>query len=377
MEMYRRSSRIAPAIPGYLALSTVLITIGCASPAPPRAPSLNLPEPVRDLTATRIANNVELHFTAPANSTDKLPLRGPTLSGQLCRQLPHQPCLPVGPRIYVPRTNSNDPHNLVTITDTLPPSLTQGPPQLLTYRIEFFSSANRSAGPSNQAFTASGPAPAPVQNLQAEGSRLGIILHWTPSPGEIVLRRDDLATPTTTKTHAAPSTVWLQTNDSNGSKSHTLDTAVLPDTPYRYLAQRRATLQLAGHSIEIRGELSNPADFTLLRIYPPPAPTGLTAAGFFAGTPPAFAVDLVWQPVNEAGLITPLAGYTVYREILNESGQSTVPRSQLNASPVLQPAFHDTTGSPSAAYRYTVTAIDTKGNQSPAASVVLQPSATP
>jgi hypothetical protein len=384
MEQYRRSSQITPAFLGYLALSAALILTSCASPGPPQAPSLKLPQPVRNLTATRIGNTVELHFTAPANSTDKLPLRGPTVSGQLCRQLPHQPCLPVSPRTSVPVANSNDSHNLVTWTDTLPPALTEGQPQLLAYRVEFFSPTNRSAGPSNQAFTASGPPPAPVQNLHAEGSRLGIILQWTPSPGEVVLRRDDLAPtkpknpePTTSKTKQAPSTVWLQTNDSKLSQARTLDTAALPDTPYRYIAQRRTTLQLANHSFELRSDLSTPVDFTLLKIFPPPSPIGLTAAGYFSGTPPAFAVDLVWQPVNEAGLITPLAGYTVYRETLDAATQSAVSRIQLNTSPILQPAFHDATANPSAAYRYTVTAVDAKGNQSPATAVVLQPSATP
>jgi hypothetical protein len=384
MDLYRRSSQTSASNARYLALSAALILTGCASPGPPHAPSLKLPQPVRDLTATRIGNTVELHFTAPSNSTDKLPLRGPALSGQLCRQLPHQPCLPGSPRISVTIPNSNDNHNLVTWTDTLPPALTQSPPQLLTYRVEFFNPSNHSAGPSNQAFTASGQAPAPVQNFQAQGSRLGIILQWTPSPGEVVLRREVLtpikpivSEPPTTKTKAAPFTVWLQTNDSNESQAHTLDTAALPDTPYQYIAQRRTTIHLANHSIELRSDLSTPVNFTLVRIYPPPSPTGLTAAGYFSGTPPAFAVDLVWQPVNEAGLITPLAGYTIFRETLNSAAQSTVSRVQLNTSPILQPAFHDATASPSATYRYIVTAIDARGNQSAATAVVLQPSTIP
>ena len=384
MDLYPRSGQNSASISRYLALSAALILTGCASPGPPHAPSLKLPQPVRDLTATRIGNTVELHFTAPSNSTDKLPLRGPTLSGQICRQLPHQPCLPVSPRTSVPISNSNDTHNLVTWTDTLPSTLTEGPPQLLTYRVEFFNPANHSAGPSNQASTASGPAPAPVENFRAEGSRLGIILQWTPSPGEVVLRRDDLApikpknpATTTSKAKTAPTTVWLQANDSNGSEAHTLDTTSLPDTPYQYVAQRRTTLQLANHSIELRSDLSTPVNFTLLKIYPPPSPIGLTAAGYFTGTPPAFAIDLVWQPVNEAGLITPLAGYRVYRETLDAATQSATSRVQLNTSPILQPALHDATANPSAAYRYTVTAIDAKGNQSPATAVVLQPSATP
>jgi len=373
MDLSRRSGRSTVLNLGYLSLSAALILSGCASPAPPQSPSLKLPQPVRDLSASRVGNTVELRFTPPANSTDKLALRGPTPSGQLCRQLPHQPCLPVGPRTSVPTPNPNDLHELATFTDTLPPTLTQGPPQLLTYRIEFFSPANRSAGPSNQAFTASGPTPSPVENLHAEGSRLGIILQWAPSPGEVILRRENLAPPAHPTAHTQP-TEWLQTNDSQDSQARTLDTAALPDTPYSYVAQRRTTLHLATHAIELRSPRSTPITYTLQRTYPPPAPAGLTAAGYFSGTPSTFAVDLIWQPITETGLITPLAGYNLYREQLSAAGEPTAPRTQLNSSPIPQPAFHDAAANPTSAYRYSVTAIDAKGNQSSAATVILQPS---
>lgn len=369
MDLHRRRSQIFSPPIGYLALSAALILTGCASPGPPHAPSLHLPQPVRDLTATRIGNTVELHFTAPANSTDKLPLRGPTLSAQLCRQLPHQPCTPTGPRLSIPAANSNDTHNLVTWTDTLPTPLTEGPPQLLAYQVEFFSPANRSAGPSNEALTASGTAPAPVANLQAQGSSQGIILQWTPSPGNVVLQRENLG-PKTPKT---PSTVWLQANDSNGQNAETLDTTALPDNPYRYVAQRRTTVQLASHPIELRSSLSPPITITLSRVYPPPSPTGLTAVGYSSGSPSVFAVDLIWQPVDEAGLITHLAGYNLYREPLNAAGQSTSKPHQMNTLPVPQPSFHDATADPAATYRYSVTAVDTKGNESPAATATLTP----
>ncbi len=379
MDSYRRSGQRTSSILGYLALSAAFTLIGCASPGPPHAPSLHLPQPVRDLTATRIGNTVELHFTAPSNSTDKLPLRAATIPGQLCRQLPHQPCLPVSPRTSVPITNSNDNHNLVTWTDILPPSLTEGQPQLLAYRVEFFSPANRSAGPSNQAFTASGPAPAPVENFHAEGSRQGIILQWTPAPGEVILRREDLA-PAKPGHPKTPSVVWLQTTDSttkSNPQDRTLDTAAFPDIPYRYSAQRRTRLQLATHAIELRSTLSNPIDYTLQRIYPPPTPTGLAAAGYSSGTPSTFAVDLIWQPITETGLITPLVGYNLYREQLSAAGAPTGPRTQLNSSPIPQPSFHDPTANPTSTYRYSVTAIDAKGNQSSATTVVLHPLNTP
>jgi hypothetical protein len=383
MELYRRNRQIASSYLGYLALSAALTLAGCASPGPPHAPSLQLPQPVRDLTAQRIGNSVELHFTAPSNSTDKLPLLGSTLTGQLCRQLPHQPCLPASPRTSIPITNSNDTHNLVTWTDTLPTSLTEGPPQLLAYRVEFFSPANRSAGPSNQAFTASSQAPAPVENLQGSGSRLGILLQWTPSPGEVVFQREDLspskpkkkkdiATPNTSK----PTLIWLQTHPPNSPQTNqTLDTSALPDTPYRYTAERRLTVHLGPQTVILRSFPSTPISFILKQIYSPPTPAGLTAAGYSSGTPSAYAIDLIWQPVNEAGLITPLAGYNLYREALGAAGQPTSNHQQMNTLPISQPAFHDPTANPATTYRYSVTAIDTQGNQSPAMTVVVPPSA--
>jgi hypothetical protein len=258
------------------------------------------------------------------------------------------------------------------LTDTLPPSLTDAPPQLLIYRVEFFSPSNHSAGPSNHAFTASGPAPTPVQNLQAEGSRLGILLHWSPSPGNVVLHRENLA-PAKSR-HSAP--IWLQTNDSN-SQFFTLDTAVLPETPYRYTAQRRTTLQLAGHTLDLRSDPSSPVTITLSRTYPPPTPTELTVASYTTEKPSTFAVDLIWQPANEPGLITPLAGYNIYRQTIDSKDEATGPRTKLNTAPILRPAFHDTTANPAATYRYSVIAIDVNGNESPAITKILPPNTTP
>jgi hypothetical protein len=402
MDLFRRSDgRTASLLFRCVALGAALAAVGCASPGPPRAPSLNLPEPVRDLAVTRIGNTVELRFTAPSRSTDKLPLRGGKIAGQLCRQLEHQPCLPVAAsKTTVAAANSNAKHNIVTWTDTLPADLLQGSPRLLAYRVEFFSAAGRSAGTSAPAFTATGPPPAPVEDLHAEGSRLGVVLGWNASaqPGDILLQRIDLAPahPKQNKTSkspsaATPSIVWLGTHgatDSASQPNRTLDTTALPDTPYRYSAQRRVTLQLGDRSIELRSALSAPVTFILREVYPPLAPTGLTAVGFFANAPSAptgassaFAVDLIWQPVDDTGLLAGLSGYNVYREPINAigepaaTGNSTAPPTRLNTAPIPLPSFHDTTANPTVRYRYSVTAIDAKGNESPAVTVLLEPSA--
>jgi hypothetical protein len=396
MDSYHRSpARMTILLLQSAAFAAIMAIFGCASPGPPRAPTLNLPEPVRDLSVIRIGNTVELHFTAPARTTDKLPIRGGTVTGQLCRQLEHQSCEPVpSTKTVIDTVGPNGTRNQATWVDTLPENLTQGAPRLLGYRVEFFSTAGRSAGPSAPAFTIAGPPPAPVDDLRAEGSRLGVVLQWSTSApaGDVVLEREDLA-PAHPKPHKnqgfsnTPSSpiVWLGThgpNDSAVPLSHTLDTTALPDTPYRYIAQRRITLQLGGHSIELRSALSAPISFTLHEVYPPPAPTGLTAVGFFTSAPtstsPApFAVDLIWQPVDDAGILAGLVGYNVYREPVNTTGTPTADRTRLTSTPTPTPAFHDATASPATPYRYSVTAIDAKGNESPEVTVLLQPSIAP
>jgi hypothetical protein len=378
--------RTMPLLLRVVAFAAVLATIGCASPGPPRAPSLGLPEPVRDLSVARTGDTVELHFTAPSRSTDKLPLRDGTITGQFCRQVEHEPCVAVpSSKVSVATTGSK---LLVSWTDTLPSNLLAGPPRLLAYRVELFTPAGRSAGPSGPAFTVAGPPPAPIEDLHAEGSRLGILLSWNPSnqPGDVILKREDLASaahksPAQPKpsTKTLPAIVWLGASaaPANSSPStRTLDATALPDTPYRYIAQRRSSVQLGNRTIEIMSSLSDPVIFTLREVYPPPSPTGLTAVGFFSSPPSSdttstFAVDLIWQPVDDAGQIAGLAGYNVYREAIDPTID---PRDRLNKTPIPTPAFHDTSADPTARYRYSVTAVDIKGNESPAATVILEPS---
>jgi hypothetical protein len=114
----------------------------------------------------------------------------------------------------------------------------------------------------------------------------------------------------------------------------------------------------------------------LHQVYAPPAPTALTAAGFFSGERNAFAVDLIWQPIDEAGLMTPLAGYDIYREPIDANQQPTAVRVRLNQAPIPSPAFHDADASAGVRYRYSVCSVDVKGNRSSIISTILEPIAT-
>lgn len=347
-----------------MALSALAILgAGCASPGPPRAPSLGLPEPVSDLSASRRGPDVELRFTPPWRTADGLLLRAGTFPGTLCRSVEAQACIPVGPTHQVTLTGKEEAPPVAAWNDALPPALASGPARLLSYRVEFRGLNGRSAGPSEPAYTAAGQAPPAVQDFAAEGSRAGVILHWrrqNADHADILLRREDSA--------SAGKSIWFNAAAApTGSANRSLDGSARPDVPYRYVALRRQTVNLGGRTLEIRSAESAPVAFTLRETFPPAQATDLHAAGYMRGT--GFVVDLIWNPVEDARL----AGYVVYRQALDASGKAAGERLRLNAEPVVLPSFQDAHADAATRSRYSVAAVDAKGNESPPVSVIVEP----
>src|ERR1700730_2092599 len=96
-----------------LALLLLSIATVCGAPAAPQPPTLNLPQPVRDLTAKRAGNVVHLTFSVPQKTTDKLPVRG-AMTTHLCRSVESGPCQPAGTLAIPARQKA------VSMDDTLP-----------------------------------------------------------------------------------------------------------------------------------------------------------------------------------------------------------------------------------------------------------------
>ena len=84
-------------------------------------------------------------------------------------------------------------------------------------------------------------------------------------------------------------------------------------------------------------------------IVPPAAPTGVAALGGADG------VEVSWSPSTDADL----ASYRVYRQAPDGA------RARLGEVAPPETALRDTTAAPGARYVYTVTAVDTAGNESP------------
>ncbi|NYF91978.1 fibronectin type III domain-containing protein [Tunturiibacter empetritectus] len=385
----------------------IVFAVGCASPGPPHAPSLDLPEVVKDLTAERVGDRVTLHWTTSEKTTDHLAIKG-TITAEICRaSLPataSTSACTVVKRLPVQSGPSQT-------EEILPPSLTADPASLLAYKVQLFNPHNRSAGPSSEAFIAAGAAPPPVEQLRATSVREGIQLEWqqpntslsnlqvqldrhllasmtstqapvpassasTPAARPALRSKSRKPLPTTTFASAKPQTtstaqpktpddVKLETPKQTADAGGTIDQTTQKGDSYRYTARRVREISLAGHTLELRSEISTPVTVTMLDTFPPAIPTGLEAVPGGA-TPSDRSIDLSWTPNTDVDL----AGYSVYRQEVTSTGQVAGPATRLNPSPIVGPAYRDQTAIPGHRYAYRVTAVDAIGNESaPSAEV--------
>ncbi|MBB5340547.1 fibronectin type III domain-containing protein [Tunturiibacter gelidoferens] len=396
----------------WLSLSAVALSIvfaaGCASPGPPHAPSLDLPEVVKDLTAERVGDKVTLHWTTPEKTTDHIAIKG-TITAEICRfsvsASPATPACTVVKRLPVQSGSSH-------AEELLPPALTADPASLLAYRVQLFNVHQRSAGSSSEVFAAAGAAPPPVEQLRATSIREGIQLEWqqqkdaAPGYSQVQLDRHLVAPAATAATPAPPNStsstarkptlrsksrktsppaafasakpqatsttkpetpddVKLETPKRAADAGGTIDQTTQKGESYRYTARRVREISLAGHALEVRSELSAPVTVAMLDTFPPAIPTGLEAVPGGA-TASDRSIDLSWTPDTDPDL----AGYSVYRQEVTSTGQVAGPATRLNPSPIVGPAYRDQTAIPGHRYAYRVTAVDATGNESaPSADV--------
>ncbi len=379
----------------------IAATVGCASPGPPRAPSLNLPEVVKDLTAERVGDDVRLHWNTSAKTTDHIDTKG-QVTAEICRitaPTPKSPTTPAPTCTVIKRLPVQS--GPTQATETLPQNLTVDPPTLLAYRVQLLNYNGRSAGPSTEAFAAAGAAPPPVTQLRAVASREGVLLEWQKrdTSAEVVLDRllegsapvattapaKVAPTKTTSKqrkpltpvsapaskpqalpmTTTTPAEIKLQTPKQAADVGGTVDQTTKIGETYTYTAQRVRSVTLGGHSLELCSTVSSPVTYIARDLFPPSVPTGLEAVPGGA-TPADRSIDLSWTP----GTDIDLAGYSVYRQEVTSTGEVASTAARLNSTPVVGPAYRDQTAIPGHRYSYRVTAVDAAGNESaPSAAV--------
>ena len=366
MQEFRWSARAAT-LAATLAIGVVFT--GCGTPGAPMPPSLNLPDPVTDLAATRTGNQVSLTWKMPKKNTDKLLLKG-NVPVRVCRKENSGPCVPVpGDLLLAPEAAG-------AFTETLPPALAAGTPRPLTYFVELINRNGRSAGLSNAAIVIAGQAPAPVYGLAAQVRKHGVALHWTPGSEKEAIRlhrrlltSEPNAKPKPRQGPLVPSPEPLEQNflvgpvEQAGQASdqpldRALDKSIRFGQVYEYRAQRVARVTVGGQTLELAGELSAPVRVEALDVFPPAIPSGLAAVATAGEAGTGASIDLSWQPVTD----TDLAGYAVYRRDAGGTDGTWLRVSP--EQPLIPPGFHDVQVQPGHTYRYAVTAIDQGGHES-------------
>jgi hypothetical protein len=360
-----------------LGLAAALAIAGCGTPGAPLPPSLKLPEPVKDLSASRTGNQVSLSWTMPKKTTDKLLIKGNT-PVRVCRKEASGVCSAVPAELFfAPSAHGS-------FTETLPAALAAGPARSLTYFVELGNNKGRSAGPSNAAAVLAGEAPAAVEGLTAEVRKEGVVLRWSMNPaagdaataGHTVIRlHRKLLTPEPKTEPAAkagsqtgllaPPKEPIEQNllveaDAQSGKSpdRTLDKSIHFGQTYEYRAQRVARFVAGDKTLELAGPISDPVRIEARDVFPPAVPSGLAAVATAADSNTGASIDLSWLPVTEADL----AGYAVYRREGDgaDGGWQRISPQQ----PLVGPGFHDPQVQPGHTYRYAVTAIDQLGHES-------------
>lgn len=335
---------------------------GCGTPGAPQPPSLNLPDRVADLAATRAGNQVTLHWTMPRKSTDKLLLKG-DVDVRVCRREGAAHRAQAGSDLKLA------PGAAGTWAETLPAALAAGAPRALDYFVELRNGRGRSAGLSNGATVLAGEAPGQVTGLGAELRRTGVALKWTPDGEDVPVRlRRTLLTPPAKEKQKegllTPPAEPLEQNllvETGVAQGRALDKSIRLGETYEYRAQRVARVTEGGRTLELAGAFSLPVRVEASDVFPPAVPAGLAAVGTPGENGAGPAIDLSWQPDTEADL----AGYVVYRREPTAAGKAGGAWVRISpAQPVVGPAFHDANVEAGHTYRYAVSSVDHGGHES-------------
>jgi len=349
-----------------LALATLLLLAallpGCASPGAPQPPSLRLPKPVDDLTASRKGDHVLITWTPPSLTVDRESIRhiGTT---EICRGIdvfPMTQCQQVAATL----TDAQVAHSTRTATvarhdytDTLPAELqTQYPLGEATYALSDLNRNGHGAGLSNQVRVPLAPTLVPPDSIKADVTADGAVLTWPatiPAVKNQALHylyrvlRDDLTNPKQPELIAGE--VPVTNEPSITFVDHNFDW----ETHYAYRVNPITQIQQPGKElVEVEGDDSPTVEVFAHDIFPPGVPVGLQAVYSGVGQKPF--IDLTWAPNLERDL----AGYNVYR---HEPGAVPV---KINTELVKAPSFRDPDVQPGHTYIYSVSAVDERNNES-------------
>lgn len=365
--------------PAFCTLFSVLlfsfIIAGCASPGEPYERRPPVPQAVNDLTATRSGNDVVLSFTLPNEAMDHRPLSAP-LTIEIYRDFEPTPAaghasshVPANPplRITIPASmvaHYSD-QGRVRYTDELSAEDLAKRAESAVYTIRTRASAKKSSANSNAAAVSVQPAPGAIDDLKIDVTPAAVVLAWTPPKpltdatpmiaGFRVYRAEAAATATAENPllKSPLARIGEMPSDSQSFRDSQFSFGAT------YVYSVRSFAQYPNETLESTD--SNLVVITPRDTFPPAPPQGLIAVLVPAQDNVPVHIELSWAISSE----TDLAGYNVYR-----TEQASVPPTRLNTELLLTPAFRDMNVQAGHVYFYTVTAVDSSGNESASSAVI-------
>ncbi|HMF77336.1 MAG TPA: hypothetical protein VK604_16880 [Bryobacteraceae bacterium] len=296
-------------------------------------PSPEIPNSVADLTAVQRGGQLMIAFRTPPRTTDSLPIKN-----FAAIDLRIGPAVPppfdfdrwaAGAKPYpVPSPDLGDPQDpqAVSISQTVPAADWAGQRVVIAVRTTAKKGETHYSSWSNRV-TLNVIAALTPPAVTAQATAKGVLLSWPATPGAKyrVLRQGP----------AEPAPV----EEGIAEESTYLDASAQFDTPYKYFV---VVLVDTAESLP-----SEATSVTPLDKFPPSVPTAPTALASPS------SIEVSWQRNSESDL----AGYYVYRSV---NGSPFERQGQI----VTLPLYSDHAVEAGKLYRYQVTAVDKKNNES-------------
>ena len=294
-----------------------LFAVSCGYVGDPLPPALNIPQPVQDLRAQQVESKIDASFTIPLKTTENLAITDIAAVEIRVGRAPEGGWNPdawaaAAKAIAV---DANKPGPAETSFDAR-----EFAGEVVVLAVRTANRKGRSSAWSNRVTLRVETPVITPGDFVADSAPNGSVLSWNGYDGPVIVYRDGAAI-------------------GEGSNGRFADPRALLGKVYTYEIQARGD--------KAHGRKTGPKSLTVEDRFPPAAPSGLTVVAG-AGT-----VELSWNPNPEPDIL----GYAVLRAI--GDGKFAAVASQLDA-----PAFTDRDVQRGSRYRYMVTALDLRKNQS-------------
>jgi hypothetical protein len=370
-----------PIFPFLFSLFCFSLLVGCAAPGEPMERKPATTAPVKDLAVSQSGDNIILTFTLPKETLTHHPLKEPPAieifrdfstvpAASSAAAPPNAQLIVTIPRELVAQYS---PQGRFRYAESLgQEDFSRHTGSEAVYFVRTRLSKKRASDDSNLAAVRVYPVPEEITDLQAEVTHSAIVLKWSPPQKTLVGPAPPIANYEIFRQTEEPAPPPVPAAPAPGEKPKAkpapakIGESAEPsfrDTQFefgkKYIYTVRSVIQIPDGtraSADSNAVVVSPKD-----IFPPSAPQGLVIVFVAANGQVPAHLELSWAINPE----TDIAGYNVYR-----SEQEGTRGERLNSSLLPTPAFRDMTAVLGRRYFYSVTAVDTAGNESPAGAPV-------